>query len=109
MFDIGIGEILVLAVLGLLVFGPDRLPKAAADAARWLRDIRSMAASARKDLSDAAGINEPGGLSDTMNAVKEIRDLHPKRLLGSVLDDKDAPLAPDQDRKQPPAFDPDAA
>ncbi len=109
MFDIGIGEILVLAVLGLLVFGPDRLPKAAADAANWLRQIRSMAASARKDITDAAGLNEPGGLSDTMNAVKEIRDLHPKRLLGSALDDEPGASSSKDDRKQPPAFDPDAA
>lgn len=109
MFDIGIGEILVLAVLGLLVFGPDRLPKAAADAANWLRQIRSMAASARKDITDAAGLNEPGGLGDTMNAVKEIRDLHPKRLLGSVLDEQPETTAANDDRKQPPAFDPDAA
>ncbi|MCX6422607.1 MAG: twin-arginine translocase TatA/TatE family subunit [Actinobacteria bacterium] len=34
MFDIGIGEIIVLAILGLVVFGPERLPKAAADAGR---------------------------------------------------------------------------
>ena len=46
MFDIGLGEILVLAVVGLLVFGPDRLPKAAADAGRWIRQIKEMAANA---------------------------------------------------------------
>ena len=32
MFDIGIGELVALAVIGLLIFGPERLPKAAADA-----------------------------------------------------------------------------
>ena len=34
MFDIGIGELVALAVIGLLIFGPERLPKAAADAGR---------------------------------------------------------------------------
>ena len=43
MFDIGIGEIIILAVVGLLVFGPERLPRAAADAAKWLKQIRKMA------------------------------------------------------------------
>ena len=33
-FDIGIGELVALAVIGLLIFGPERLPKAAADAGR---------------------------------------------------------------------------
>ena len=28
MFDIGIGEIIILGVVGLLVFGPERLPRA---------------------------------------------------------------------------------
>ena len=52
MFDIGLGEILVLGVVGLLVFGPDRLPKAAADAGRWIRQIKAMAANAKSDLAD---------------------------------------------------------
>ena len=38
MFDIGIGEIAILAVIGLLVFGPEKLPKAAADADQARRD-----------------------------------------------------------------------
>ena len=46
MFDIGLGEIILLALVGLLVFGPERLPRAAADAGRWARQIRTMAASA---------------------------------------------------------------
>ena len=43
MFDIGFGELLVLGVLALFVFGPERLPKVAAQAARALRDARTMA------------------------------------------------------------------
>ena len=41
--NLGWEEVLLLAVIGLVVFGPDRLPKAAADAARLLRQLRSMA------------------------------------------------------------------
>ena len=67
MFDIGIGEIVVIAVIGLLVFGPDRLPRAAADAAKWLKQIRGMASGARQELADSAGLD----LSDT---VKELRN-----------------------------------
>ena len=62
MFDIGIGEILIVAVIGLLVFGPERLPRAAADAAKWLKQIKVMASGARKDLADSAGID----LSETL-------------------------------------------
>lgn len=84
MFDIGIGELIALAVIGLLIFGPERLPKAAADAGKWARQIREMATSARKELSDSAGLD----LSETMDGLREFRDLHPKRLAAGMFEDE---------------------
>ena len=55
MFDIGVGEIVVIAVVGLLVFGPDRLPEMARQAGSWMRDLRKMVASARREVSDSLG------------------------------------------------------
>jgi sec-independent protein translocase protein TatB len=108
MFDIGIGELLVLAVVGLLVFGPDRLPKAAAQAGQWLRRVREMGQSARQDLVQSAGID----LQDTVDSVRGLRDLHPRRLAANLLsDDGDGSTAPDGPGRatQPaPRFDPDA-
>ena len=37
MFDIGFSELLVIAVVALLVLGPERLPKAARFAGLWVR------------------------------------------------------------------------
>lgn len=113
MFDIGIGEILVLAVVGLLVFGPERLPKAAADAARMLRNVRAMAANARKDLADSAGLD----LTGAADSVRGLADLHPRRLASSLFVDDDAPAdhaaeapsaAPPGPVVSRPTFDPDA-
>ena len=95
MFDIGIGELVALAVIGLLIFGPERLPKAAADAGRWVRQIREMASSARKEIVDSAGVD----LADSVNSVKSLSELHPKRLMSGLLDDDDAPAAPCADRR----------
>ena len=75
--DIGLGEVLLIAVLALLVFGPDRLPKVAADAARTLRQIREMASAARRELSDAAGLKD----DELAGAVRDLRDLDPRRAL----------------------------
>jgi sec-independent protein translocase protein TatB len=50
MLDIGMGEFLGIAVIALLVLGPDKLPKFAADAARFIRQVRSMADSAKEDV-----------------------------------------------------------
>jgi sec-independent protein translocase protein TatB len=54
-FDIGFGELIGLAIVALLVFGPDRLPKVAADAGRFLRHMRTMISGARDDLREGLG------------------------------------------------------
>ena len=46
MFNIGGGEMLGLAVIGLILMGPDRLPTIAADAARYLHKLKNLAQSA---------------------------------------------------------------
>jgi Tat protein translocase TatB subunit len=56
-FDIGVGEIVVIAVVGLLVFGPDRLPEMAKQAGGWVRDLRRMVASARSEMSSSLGVD----------------------------------------------------
>jgi sec-independent protein translocase protein TatB len=53
-FDVGFGEFLLLGVLALLIFG-DRLPSVAQQAGRALRQLRTMANSAKQDLREGLG------------------------------------------------------
>jgi sec-independent protein translocase protein TatB len=82
-FDINVWEILTIAVLALLVFGPEKLPGLAADAARLLREVRKMATGARQDLKESLGPE----LNDL-----NFRDLDPrsfvKRNLFDPIDDE---------------------
>ncbi len=55
MLDLSLPKILVLGVLALIIFGPDQLPKIAAQAGRALRDLRMLADKARNDLRDNLG------------------------------------------------------
>lgn len=55
MFNIGPLELMVLAIVGLIVLGPDRLPSLAKDAARMIRTLRDMATGAREQLRDELG------------------------------------------------------
>lgn len=55
MFDLSISKLLVLALLALIIFGPDQLPKVAAQAGRALRDLRRIAESAKSDLQEGLG------------------------------------------------------
>jgi sec-independent protein translocase protein TatB len=54
-FDLSFTKILVLAVIALLIFGPDQLPKIASQAGRALRDLRKIAESAKADLQEGLG------------------------------------------------------
>jgi sec-independent protein translocase protein TatB len=66
-------HLLVLGLLGVFIFGPDRLPKAIADGVRMLRNLRNMARNATSDLSRELGTEIT------------LEDLHPKALLRKHL------------------------
>ncbi len=48
-------KLLVVALIGIFVIGPDRLPKAIAEGVRMLRNLRNMARNATSDLSRELG------------------------------------------------------
>jgi sec-independent protein translocase protein TatB len=58
MFNIGISEFLIIAVVALILLGPDQLPDAVRSLAKILRDIRRMGNSVKDsidpDITDAA-------------------------------------------------------
>ena len=55
---IGYGEILVILVAALIIFGPQRLPEVAGQAARWLRDARKMMTDLSGEFERNAGMRE---------------------------------------------------
>lgn len=55
MFGLGWGEALALVVIALVVFGPEKLPQAASQAGRTLRQLRQMANNAKADLQANMG------------------------------------------------------
>ncbi len=114
MFDLSIPKLLVLAVIALVIFGPNELPKIASQAGRALRDLRKIAEGAKNDLRE--------GLGPEFSEF-DIEDLNPKRFVQKhLLDDinGDAAQAAAQSPRQTrangtllapgerPPFDPDA-
>jgi Tat protein translocase TatB subunit len=51
----GFGEIFVILLIALLVFGPERLPSMIKEAASFIRDLRKMVARARSDIGTTVG------------------------------------------------------
>jgi|GEM_PF-2133241 len=73
MFDIGFSELLVIAIVALLVLGPERLPKAARFAGLWLRRARAQWDSVKMELErDLAAEELRKGLHDTRAAIDDI-------------------------------------
>jgi len=72
-FGINGWEMLVLVLLAMFIFGPDRLPKAIADGVKMIRNLRDMARNATSDLSRELGTEIA------------LEDLHPKTLLRKHL------------------------
>ncbi len=58
MFDIGLSEILLILVIALVVLGPDKLPKLAADIGRWVGRARSMARQLSAQLEQEVRLDE---------------------------------------------------
>lgn len=66
-------EIIVIVLVGLFIFGPDRLPKMLGDGVRAVRKVREMARNATSDLSRELGTQV------------DLEDLHPKTFLRKHL------------------------
>jgi sec-independent protein translocase protein TatB len=81
-FDLSLTKLMVLAIIAIVIFGPDQLPKVAAQAGRALRELRRIADGARRDLSEGLG-PEFGDF--------DIADLHPRTFVRKHLLDEYEP------------------
>jgi sec-independent protein translocase protein TatB len=68
MFDVGFSELLVIAVVALLVLGPERLPKAARFAGLWVRRARAHWNSVKAEFENELAADE---LQRTLRETRE--------------------------------------
>jgi len=109
MFGIGVPEAMVIAVVALLVFGPDRLPDFARQAGRMVRQVRALTRQARDDIRAELGPEY---------ADFELTDLDPRRAIRKHIqevwedpDEPDSEAPPDTPPLRPgeiPPYDTDA-
>ena len=72
MFDVGFSELLVIAVVALLVLGPERLPRAARMAGLWMRRARAQWHSVRAELErDMAAEDLRRNVEDAGTAMRD--------------------------------------
>lgn len=72
MFDIGFSELLIIAIVALVVLGPERLPKAARFAGLWVRRARAQWHSVKDEFERELAAEElKRSLRDTEEALRE--------------------------------------
>jgi sec-independent protein translocase protein TatB len=71
-FGVGLQELVVIAFVAVLVFGPDRLPDLARQAGRMAKQLRSFAHAARDELRTELGPEY---------ADLQLRDLDPRTIV----------------------------
>lgn len=73
MFEIGFSEIIMVALVSLLVIGPERLPKVARVAGYWIGKTRRMIATAKAEISAELQAEE---LRQIMKQQDDLKELH---------------------------------
>jgi sec-independent protein translocase protein TatB len=58
MFDFGFSEMVIVAIVGLVVLGPERLPKVARQAGQWLGKLQRYVADVKSDINRQMELDE---------------------------------------------------
>ena len=109
MLNIGPMEFVVLALVGIVVLGPDRLPQFARDAARMLRTLRDLATGARQQLTEELGpefadldlrsLNPRTAVQRAVfgDDVPDFRKYSPGNIVRDAIYGEDEPVDPEAD------------
>ncbi len=71
MFDIGFTEMMIIAVVALVVIGPERLPKVARQAGEWLGKLRRYVDDVKSDINRQMQIDELRKIQDDVKEAAQ--------------------------------------
>ncbi len=76
MFDAGFTEVMVIAVIALLVIGPERLPEVAAKVGGWIGKAKAFISSTKADIEREFQASEMRDiLSEQKKEIEELRQM----------------------------------
>ena len=75
MFDVGFWELIFIAVIALLVVGPERMPKIARTAGLWLGKMRGFVSSVKQDIDRELAAEELKAVLEKQAAVPELEEI----------------------------------
>ena len=75
MFDIGFWELAIIAIIALLVVGPERLPEFARTAGFWFGKIRRFVSGVKTDIEQELRADELRQMIKPPEELSEMRDI----------------------------------
>ena len=76
MFDAGFTEVMVIAVIALLVIGPERLPEVAAKVGGWIGKAKAFVSTTKADIEREFQASEMRDiLSEQKKEIEELRQM----------------------------------
>jgi sec-independent protein translocase protein TatB len=86
--SIGWGEVLVVVIVGIIVIGPERLPRLITDVRAMIKAARDAVATARKELDDEFG-DDFDEFRKPLSQLNNVRQMGAKGLITKTLLDGD--------------------
>ena len=71
MFDVGFWEIAIIALIALIILGPERLPRAARTVGLWVGKARRTLSEVKRDIDRELDASE---LKDIKNIKEDLKD-----------------------------------
>jgi sec-independent protein translocase protein TatB len=85
MFDIGFSEMVIVAVVALVVLGPERLPRVARQAGQWMGKLQRYISDVKSDINRQMELEE---LRKLQSEVKEAASSLESSLKSTVAETK---------------------
>ncbi len=79
MFDIGFWELLLIAIVSLLVAGPEKLPELVRDAGRWARKLRRYVTQAKYEFEQQLRMDEVRDFTEQVEQMDKLMDVAPDK------------------------------
>ena len=79
MFDIGFWELLLIAIVSLLVAGPEKLPGLVRDVSRWTTKLRRYVMQAKYEFEQQLRIDEVRDFTEKVEQMDKLMDVAPDK------------------------------
>ena len=83
MFGMGVQEIVIIAIVLIIVVGPEDLPGLLRTVGRWIGNVQGMARDFRKQIDTMA---DDAGFSEERKLFEQARNMNPTKMLKDAID-----------------------